>query len=72
MMTTLEIQKLSRQEKLRMMEVLWADLSRVPEKIESPAWHQDELRETENRLRLGEERILDWGEAKKGLRKRFN
>ena len=45
------------------------DLSKDEDAIESPAWHQDELRKTENRLRAGEERVLDWGEAKNRLRK---
>lgn len=68
MTTTFQIQKLSRQEKLQFMEALWADLSKDEGAIESPAWHQDELRKTENRLHAGEERVLDWGEAKNRLR----
>ena len=71
MTTTFQIQKLSRQEKLRFMETLWEDLSKDEAAIKSPAWHQDELRKTEIRLRTGEERILDWDVAKKRLRKRL-
>lgn len=71
MTATLQIQQLSRQEKLRFMEVLWEDLSKDDESIESPAWHQQALQETERGLQSGEERVLDWHDAKGELRKRF-
>jgi hypothetical protein len=68
-MSALEIQKLPRQEKLRLMEALWEDLSRDEAEIESPAWHADALRETAERVARGEEKILDWEEAKAKLRR---
>lgn len=68
-MSTLEIQQMPRQEKLRLMEMLWADLSRDEETFESPAWHADALRETSERRARGEEQVLDWEEAKKKLRR---
>lgn len=37
------------------MELLWADLTSDEGEIHSPAWHQDELRETERRLLSGKE-----------------
>ena len=58
-----------RQEKLRLMEALWADLSRNEAELESPAWHADALRETSERVARGEEKILDWEQAKAELRK---
>ena len=71
MTTTLQIQQLSRQEKLRFMEALWEDLSKDDDSVKSPAWHQEALQETERRLRSGEEHVLDWHGAKRDLRKRF-
>lgn len=71
MKNTLEIKHLSREEKLRVMEAIWEDLSCEAESIQSPAWHQDALRETESRLKAGQEKIVDWKEAKKELMKRF-
>jgi hypothetical protein len=68
-MSALEIQRLPRQEKLRLMEALWADLSRDEAEVESPAWHADALRETTERVARGEEKILDWEQAKTKLRK---
>jgi hypothetical protein len=66
-MSVIEIQKMPRQEKLRLMEALWADLSRNDEELESPAWHGDALRETSSRVARGEEKILDWEQAKTDL-----
>ena len=67
-MSTLEIQQMPRQEKLQLMEALWADLSRNEAEFESPAWHADALRETSARVARGEEKILDWEQAKSNLR----
>ncbi|HXR03768.1 MAG TPA: addiction module protein [Verrucomicrobiae bacterium] len=68
-MSALEIQQMPRREKLRLMEALWADLSRDEETLESPAWHADALRETAERVASGEEKMLDWEQAKSKLRK---
>jgi hypothetical protein len=68
-MSALEIQRLPRQEKLRLMEALWADLSRDEAEVESPAWHADVLRETAERVARGEEKILSWEQAKAKLRR---
>jgi hypothetical protein len=37
--------------------------------IESPAWHEDVLREREEAVKSGRETFLDWEEVKKQLRK---
>jgi hypothetical protein len=67
-MSAIEIQRMPRQEKLRLMEMLWADLSRDETEFESPAWHADALRETSERRARGEDALLDWEEAKAKLR----
>jgi hypothetical protein len=66
-MSALEIQQMPRREKLRLMEALWADLSRDEAEVESPAWHADALRETAERVARGEEEVLNWEEAKAKL-----
>ena len=71
MVTTLQIEKMSRTEKLQAMEIIWADLSKAEAEVESPAWHADVLRETEARVAAGQERIADWETAKRELRERF-
>lgn len=71
MQSTIEIKHLSREEKLRVMEAIWEDLSKEEDKVESPAWHQEALQETDRRFKSGEERIVDWQDAKRELRERF-
>jgi len=71
MVSTLQIEKMSRAEKLQTMEAIWADLSKAETDVESPAWHENVLRETEARVTAGQERIADWETAKRELRKRF-
>ena len=71
MTTTIQIDKLSRAEKLQTMEALWESLSMEKDEIVSPAWHRDLLKETEARVAAGQERIADWEVAKRELRKRF-
>lgn len=63
-----DIPKLSKVEKVTMMELLWADLSSPPDELESPDWHQSELKETERRYLAGDEKPVNWGTAKEQLR----
>lgn len=62
---------MSREEKLRVLEAIWAELSRDDVQVESPTWHEEVLKETEARVAAGRERIVDWQAAKQELRKRF-
>ncbi|MCF6283675.1 MAG: addiction module protein [Candidatus Hydrogenedentes bacterium] len=68
--TSAQIAQMSPEEKLQTMEALWADLSRTGDNVESPPWHKDVLEETNARFDAGKERVLDWDDAKKKLRKR--
>ncbi len=67
-MNALEIQQMPRSEKLKLMETLWAELSRDEAELESPAWHADALRETSERVARDREKILDWQQTKTELR----
>ena len=71
MTTTIQIERMSREEKLQTMETIWTDLSKDNAGIESPVWHHDVLKETEVRIVAGQEQIADWTTAKRILRKRF-
>lgn len=71
MLTKSEIKDLSREQKLRIMEALWEDLSLDESLVESPDWHADRLRETEERFKSGKETVIDWTSAKKQLRSKF-
>lgn len=69
-MSNLAIQQMSWEEKLRAMEELWDSLSKDETRLESPGWHGDALRETEQRYEAGQEHPIDWAAAKQGLRER--
>ena len=64
------IPKLSVQEKLQAMEALWQSLSSKPEAIESPAWHEKELRARERDIESGKSKFIDWEKAKTDIRRR--
>ena len=68
-MKTMDIQKLSKEEKLGLMETIWEDLSKT--EVLAPAWHEQALKETEDRVSKGLEQPVDWKEAKDQLRSRF-
>ena len=68
-MSTLDIQQMPRREKLKLMEALWADLSREEAELESPGWHADALHETAERVARGQDQSLNWEQAKAKLRK---
>ncbi len=71
MQSTIEISHLSREEKLRVMEDIWEDLSKDEIAVDSPSWHHTALQKTKLRVESGQETIVDWESAKKDLRKRF-
>lgn len=71
MEATLPLDKMTVAEKLRAMEMLWADLSRNEAQFESPAWHEDVLRDREAKIKSGKESFMDWETAKKQLRKKL-
>ena len=66
-----ELLKLSPTEKLKIIEALWSDLAANEESFASPEWHEEALRKTEAEFATGRIEILDWEDAKKELRKRF-
>jgi hypothetical protein len=65
----LPLDEMSVEEKLQAMEAIWASLSANPEAIESPAWHEEELRVREARVASGEAKFIDWEKAKEGIRR---
>jgi hypothetical protein len=68
MSITLPLDQMTTAEKLKVMEDLWTDLTRNEPEFESPAWHEDVLKQREQRLKAGEETPVDWETAKKELR----
>jgi hypothetical protein len=48
----LPLEEMSVEDKLQLLEAIWADLSRVPDQVESPAWHTEALDETKRRISI--------------------
>ena len=64
----IDLESMTTAEKLRLLEAVWQDLSRVPEQLPVPAWHRDLLEERQRRLRRGESHLSEWPDAKRGVR----
>ena len=67
---TLPLKKMSRDEKLRAMEALWADLSAEEAKVASPAWHAEALQQAERSVKAGTAKFSDWDDAKARIRRK--
>jgi hypothetical protein len=67
MATTLELDRMTVEEKLAAMEALWADLARNPENVPVPQWHKDLLDERERAVEEGSAKFMDWETAKKQI-----
>jgi hypothetical protein len=63
---------MSVEEKLQTMEALWEDLSRNAALLESPAWHDEVLRERDRQIEAGEASFMDWEQAKAHIRNRVS
>lgn len=67
MIVDLPIKRMSRKDKLRAMEALWADLSEDDAAFDSPNWHGEVLRETEELVREGKAKFSDWQTARRRI-----
>ncbi len=69
-MTTLEreLLALSKEQKIGIMERLWADLSSDEGSFDPPSWHLLALDETERELAAGKVQFEDWADVRRRLR----
>ena len=65
-----EIKSLPVDERLRLMEEIWESLVENEDTLESPAWHEEELRKREEIVKEGKEDYISWDQAKKELKAR--
>ncbi len=68
MATTLPLDKMSLEDKLQAMELLWDDLCKKAEGIASPDWHEEVLADRETMLKAGVDDFEDWDVAKGKIR----
>jgi len=72
MQSTLNLEKMSLEEKIQTMESIWEDLCKTADKIISPPWHEKILLERENNLHSGADKYIDWKTAKKDIIKNIS
>ena len=65
---TLPLEKMSTEEKIRIMETIWDDLCKKADSLSSPSWHKNVLHKREERIKNGDDEFIDWSKAKKHIR----
>ena len=66
------ISQLSLPEKLDLLEIIWDDLSRNENTLESPDWHEAILKDREAALASGKVTVSDWEGAKARIRRKVS
>lgn len=66
-MSIAELKSMSRDEQLLAMEVLWEELSRDDQQIESPVWHKEVLEDRQSMVAEGSASYQTVDELKKRL-----
>lgn len=64
----LDLRKMTTEEKIRTMELLWDDICHVVPNFSSPDWHGDILKERAERVKQGKDTFEDWEQVKKEIR----
>lgn len=59
----LPLERMTLADKLEAMETLWADISKEPADLPSPAWHREVLHERRQLVEEGKLKFLDWDTA---------
>jgi hypothetical protein len=72
MTKSLPLQEMTLHEKLAAMELLWEDLARCPESVDSPTWHKDILDERRQRVAESKGQFTDWETAKIEIRNKVS
>lgn len=70
--TLLPLDKMTVEQKLRVMEEIWADLRKNEDNIPVPEWHMELLAEREKRIAEGTAKFTDWETVKRRLMERFS
>lgn len=64
----LKLEEMTIEEKLQAMEMLWDDICRIAPDFSSPPWHEDVLKDREQRVLDGNDKFVNWDQAKKDIR----
>ena len=72
MSTSFQIDQMTLEEKLRVMEALWDNLCRNDEALPVHQWQKDLLDERESLVKEGKAQFVDWETAKKRIAERIS
>ena len=67
MIQAAEIEQMSLEERLQMLELLWASLARTPDAVPSPDWHGEVLATRLAKVEQGEGKFLTIPQLKERL-----
>lgn len=67
---TLPLDQMTTEEKMRVLQDIWQDLSKNAESFVAPSWHEDVLREREELVRQGKMEFHDFEDVKAELLKK--
>jgi putative addiction module component (TIGR02574 family) len=68
--TVLPLDRMTVEEKLRAIEMLWDDLCRNEKQLPVADWQKQLLDEREQQIQTGKAKFSDWDAAKKRIRER--
>jgi hypothetical protein len=66
------VDSMSRSEQIAALQIIWDRLSASPEGTQPPDWHGEVLAERRASLENGTAKLVDWADAQKRLRERFD
>jgi len=67
-LAALPLKEMTLGEKFQTIELVWDDICRNSPDFKSPAWHKDVLEERDRKIASGEDKLIDWEDAKTALR----
>ena len=63
MAVDLPLTQMSLEDKIQAMELLWSELSKTPEQVVSPSWHEEELHRRRQQIQDGTASFENWTSA---------
>jgi len=69
MIQVADIERMSLEERLQTMELLWSSIARTPEAVDSPDWHEEVLTGRLAKMERGEGEFLTLAQLKDRLQK---
>ena len=68
MLATLPLKEMTLGEKFMTIEMVWDDICHNSPNFKSPAWHKEILEDRDRKIASGEDKLIDWNNAKISMR----